>query len=119
MKPLAQDHRGLRNIQGFVKLSPGRSLYAMIRPKYLRTVRSGNHVIWLLSRMRRGERKMVAGVPVLGKHDVCEARGQPIDGGYHIVTTWHRKTTSGTKIILDVDHDQYVGVACYHLSAHL
>jgi hypothetical protein len=30
----------------------------------------------------------------------------------------HRKATSGTKIILDIDHDQYVGIACDYMSAH-
>lgn len=62
---------------------------------------------------------MVVRVPVLGDDYVCKAPGKPIYDGYHIAAAWHRKTTSGTKIVLDINHDQYVGIACDHLSAHL
>ena len=91
----------------------------MVRPKDLRTIGGGNNVIWLLSRMHRSERKMVVRVPVLGDHYVCKAPGKPIYDGHHIAAARHRKATSGTKIILDIDYDQYVGIACDHMSAHL
>jgi len=62
---------------------------------------------------------MVMWVPVLGDNDVCKAPGKPIYDGDHIAAAWHRKATSGTEIILDIDHDQHVGIACGHMSAHL
>lgn len=62
---------------------------------------------------------MVARVPVLGDNYVCKAPGKPIYDRHHIAPVWHGKATSGTKIILDIDHDQDVGIACDHMSAHL
>ena len=54
---------------------------------------------------------MVVRVPVLGDDDVRKAPGKPIYDGHHIAAAWHRKATSGAKIILDIDDDQYVGLA--------
>lgn len=62
---------------------------------------------------------MVVWVPILGENYVCKVPGKSIYDGHYIAATWHRKMTSGTKVILDIDHDQYVGVACGQMSAHL
>ena len=62
---------------------------------------------------------MVVRVPVLGDDDVRKAPGKPIYDGHHIAAARHRKATAGTKIILDIDHDQYIGIAGDHMSAHL
>lgn len=62
---------------------------------------------------------MVVRVPVLGDNDVRKLPGKPIYDGHHIAAARHRKAPPGTKIILDIDNDQYVGIACDHISAHL
>jgi len=62
---------------------------------------------------------MVVGVPVLGNNYVCKVPGKSVYDGHHTAAVWHRKATSGTKIILDIDHDQYVAIPCNHMSAHL
>lgn len=62
---------------------------------------------------------MVVRVPVLGDDDVRKLPGKPIYDGHHIAAAWHRKVTSGAKIILDIDNDQYIRIARDHMSAHL
>ena len=62
---------------------------------------------------------MVVRVPVLGDDDVRKLPAEPIYDGHHIAAAWHRKATSGTKIILDIDDDQYIRIARDHRSAHL
>jgi hypothetical protein len=61
---------------------------------------------------------MVGRVPVLGDDYIYEARSEPIYDWHHVAPEWHRKTASGAKIILDIDDNQYVGVACNQVSTH-
>jgi len=62
---------------------------------------------------------MVVRVPVLGDDYIRKAPGKPIYDGHNIATARYRKATSGAKIILDIDDDQYAGIARDHMSAHL
>lgn len=62
---------------------------------------------------------MVVRVPVLGNDYVRKAPGKPIYDGYNIAAARHREATSGAKIILDIDDDQYIRIARDHVSAHL
>ena len=62
---------------------------------------------------------MVVRMPVLGDDDVRKLPGKATYDGHHIAAAWHRKATSGTKIILDIDDDQYIRIARDHKSVHL
>jgi hypothetical protein len=48
---------------------------------------------------------MVRRMPVLGQHDVLEALGETVNQWNNLIPAWHRQASSGTEVILDVDHD--------------
>ena len=66
----------MRDLEVPVERGAGRALHAMVRPQDLRAVGSRDGVVGLLAGMAEAKDRWPARVPVLGQHDMAEARGQ-------------------------------------------
>ena len=58
--------------------------------------------------MRAGERDVAAGVPVLGKQDVVEARSDGVNGRDDVGGAGHGESSTGHEVDLHVDDEQGV-----------
>jgi hypothetical protein len=50
-------------------------------------------------------------MPILGQHDMAEARSEAIDNRHHGIAIGDRKRAAGAEIVLHVDYKQQIIVA--------
>ena len=89
------------------ELGAPRALHAVVGPQYLRAIGEFDHLERPSAGMRRRERPMLRRMPVLGEHDVLEARGDAIDDRDDGVASRHGKRASGQEVVLDVHDDEH------------
>ena len=55
-------------------------------------------------------------VPVLGQHNMGEARDEPVDDGHHGIALGDRERAARAEIVLHIDDQQHIVVADLHVA---
>jgi hypothetical protein len=63
----------------------------------------------VLAGVRAGEGDVIAGMPVLGKDDVVELRGESVDAGENGVAVGNGERAAGEEVELHIDDEEGVG----------
>ena len=106
VKTLADDEPGMRDREVFRQRRALGALHAVIGPQHLLAVREADALERLLAGMRRRERDVARGVPVLRHHHIGKALGEAVDDGNDLFAVFDREAAARQETVLHVDDDQ-------------
>lgn len=106
---LTKDELGVRDADVTVEIGAGCSLDGVIGPEVLGAIGGFDGVGEGVLLVRRCERDVAGGVPVLSEDDVVELCSESVDTGDDLVATTDGKGAAGHEVVLHVDDEEGVG----------
>jgi len=92
-----------------VERGAGGCLNAVIGPEGLGAIARFDGLIWLVPRVRRGERNVGFGVPILGKDHMLEVVAELVDSRNDLIAPINGQSAAGAEVILQIDDKEDVG----------